>query len=429
MKSLHRAVYRVLIFMMALPGSLGYADDYHYVNMLVGDRAIGLGGAYTAVSDDPAGCYYNPAGIALVPLSGLSASANAFYRSLKSYKSAMADVEGNTINWDQESFSILPNFFGVVKKYGNGTIGFSYAVADSIQRRQKQDFQNIESNLTDNYIEVLTININDNDKTYYCGPSYAYRLSDFLSVGGTLYFYYRDKELIRNQLLIFEDGQHYLINYYETGVDFGIKPSLGIIWEPYDRIAVGFTFSKIYISSSDNETQLIYRDTTSTDPDTTGSAAYDFSDTNTIYFGTSENTTTGEFPVTYSLGLAYFVSSTFLVSGDMVYSEQVKEKESVLNFFVGMEYYFSENVAVRAGLYSDYSNTASLSTNRANQSEHVDIYGSTISLTYFRGTAGITLGFLYGFGKGDAQIVSNSTTIQDVDIDNIAVFLSAAYSY
>ena len=44
-----------------------FADDLHYVNMLVGNRAAGLGGAYTAISDDPTGCYYNPAGIAFSP--------------------------------------------------------------------------------------------------------------------------------------------------------------------------------------------------------------------------------------------------------------------------------------------------------------------------------------------------------------------------
>ena len=43
--------------------TMAFADDYHYVNLLVGNRASGLGGAYTALSDDPAGCFYNPAGI------------------------------------------------------------------------------------------------------------------------------------------------------------------------------------------------------------------------------------------------------------------------------------------------------------------------------------------------------------------------------
>lgn len=32
-----------------------------YIKFLPGDRASGIGGAYTAVSDDPSGSFYNPA--------------------------------------------------------------------------------------------------------------------------------------------------------------------------------------------------------------------------------------------------------------------------------------------------------------------------------------------------------------------------------
>jgi hypothetical protein len=41
----------------------------------------------------------------------------------------------------------------------------------------------------------------------------------------------------------------------------------------------------------------------------------------------------------------------------------------------------------------------------------------------------ITLGMSYGLGEGEAQIVANSTTIQDAEIENLAVYISAAYSY
>ena len=405
-----------LIFFVA-PGV--FADDFHYVNMLVGDRAAGLGGAYTAISDDPAGCFYNPAGIAFTPYISLSASANVFSTSVKTYKRALRDVNGNALDWEQESSSLLPNFFGMVRKFGSGKLGLSYAVSDSIQRRQKQTFYNIRSIYPDNNIETYTININDNDKTYLFGPSYAYEFSDSFSIGVTLYIYYRDLEIIRTQLLQFEQGQHYLVNYYERKADWGYKPILGAIWEPLDKLAIGLSFSKIYVTSSDNQQQLIFRNTLSPD----------FSDTNTISFQSSMDSEEDKFPLATSLGLAYFASSRLLFSGDIHYYEKVSDKEAIYNYSLGTEYYFTDTLAARAGFFTDKANTPSLSSSNVNQPEHIDIYGVTLSLSLFHRTSSITLGMSYGLGEGEAQIVANSTTIQDAEIENLAVYISAAYSY
>jgi hypothetical protein len=303
------------------------------------------------------------------------------------------------------------------------------AAGSTGSRRQKQNFTNIQSNLTNNDIDLLTININDSDRTYFFGPSYAYQFSSSLSIGGSLYVYYRDKELIRNQILLFEQGQHYLLNYYETSTDWGYRPILGIMWEPIEKISFGFTLSKIYITSSENETQLITKDTTLDNPDIIGSVSYDYSNTDTIYFGDSNNKNKGDFPLTLSFGMAYFVSPKLLFSGDIVYSEEIAEKGSVVNFSIGTEYYFSEKYAIRAGFYSDYANTPDLSSGFINQTENIDLYSASLSFTVYHSSAGITLGCLYGFGDGDAQIISNSAVIQDVEISNLAVYLSANYNY
>jgi len=415
------------LILFVVPGV--FADDFHYVNMLVGNRAAGLGGAYTALSDDPAGCYYNPAGIAFSPHISLSASVNAFSTSTKAYKDALRDVNGNTLDWKQESSSLLPNFFGMVRKFGPGKLGLSYAVPDSIRRQQKQAFHNIKSYLPGNPIETYTININDNDETYLFGPSYAYKLSDSFTVGATLYIYYRDVQVIRTQLLQFEQGQNYLISYYDTKKDWGYKPILGVIWEPSDKLAIGLSASKVYITSTDHEEQVIFRDTSSGVPYLMDSTIYDFSNTNTIYYSSTSDTEKDKFPLATSLGLTYFVSSRLLFSGDIRYYDEVSDKEAIFNFSLGTEYYFTDSLAVRAGLFTDKANTPSLSSSEVNQPEHIDIYGASLSFTAFHKRSSITLGMSYGFGEGEAQVVANSTAIQDAEIRNFAAYLSASYSY
>ena len=411
--------YIVSFFFVFLVAPGVFADDSHYVNMLIGNRASGLGGAYTALSDDPAGCYYNPAGIAFSPHTSLSASVNALSLSTKTYKDAMRDTSGNTLDWEQESSSLLPNFFGIVRKFGRGKLGLSYAVPDSIQRQQKQTFNNIKSIFPGNPIQKYTININDNDKTYLFGPSYAYECSDSFTFGATLYAYYRDMEIIRTQLLQFEQGHYTLINYYETKTTWGYKPILGVIWEPLDKLAIGLSATKIFVTSSDHDSQLILSDTSGT---------YSISE-NTINLTRTTDTEKDKFPLATSLGFTYFASSRLLFAGDIKYYEKVSDKEAVLNYFLGTEYYFTDSLAMRAGFYTDMANTPSVSSNKTNQREHIDIYGASLSFTMFQKRSSITLGMSYGFGEGEAQVVSNSTAIQDAQIRNLAAYLSASYSY
>ena len=408
-----------LLIGLFVPVSMALADDYHYVNLLVGNRASGLGGAYTAISDDPAGCFYNPAGIAFASSNSLSASVNAFNTETKKYKKTMQDVNGQKKSWKQKSSSLLPNFFGVVKKIGSNAIGLSYAVTNSTLRRQDQNFTNLSSII--GTIQRFEINIDDSDRTYLFGPSYAYKISDNLSVGTTLYVYYRDLKLIRNQLLLFEQGEHYLSNYYTTKVEWGLKPNIGLMWEPIDKVSLGLSLSKIYVSSSDNKYQRILRDTTNQEND--------FSDTNTISFTTSDSGETDDLPFQTTLGLAYFVSSSLLFSTDLSYYENIGNREAVINFAVGTEYYFNEKWAVRGGFWSDFANTPKLSSNKVNQPEHIDLFGTSLSLTFFQRQASVSLGCSYSFGDGEAQVIADYSTIQDVEIRATTLYISAGYSF
>ena len=39
------------------------AQAIHYRSLPIGERAMGLGGAFTGIADDPSATYYNPAGM------------------------------------------------------------------------------------------------------------------------------------------------------------------------------------------------------------------------------------------------------------------------------------------------------------------------------------------------------------------------------
>ena len=86
------------------------ADQFHYKNLLIGDRAIGLAGAYIGVSDDASGIFYNPAGLGFALSNDISGSANALYKRKIVYKETVGKD-----NFTEKSGGTLPSFLELCK--------------------------------------------------------------------------------------------------------------------------------------------------------------------------------------------------------------------------------------------------------------------------------------------------------------------------
>lgn len=391
-----------------------FADEYHYNNILIGDRAAGMGGAYTAISDDPSGLYYNPAGIVYAAGSNLSASANAFHMTQTKYNKAITWNDKGVIggnDWVRSSSALLPNFFGIVQPLGKGKVGFSYAVTDSTLENQDQVFTNIPG------INRYVINFNRKDNTYNFGPSYAIKVNDRFSVGATLYAHYRENEWILNRYKDLPTGADWLNVYYQTN-ESGIKPIVGFMWTPIDKLSLGLKMSQTKVFSSDVNVQKMYKT--------------DTSNTVTRYDLTINEKQ--EHPFSTTLGVAYFQTSAFLVSGDLSYYAKTSDpnfgdKEATWNAALGTEYYASERWALRAGLFTNRANTPVINNGDNNKLDHVDLYGGSLSMTYFTRQSSVTLGGSYSYGAGKAQVSDNTTDIQDVESQSETIFLSAGYSY
>ncbi len=160
----------LLITIIAITNTV-IADELHYNNMLIGDRASGMGGAYTAISDDASGLYYNPAGIVFAEDKKLSASVNAFHSTTTTYKGVLGGSD-----WTRDSSALVPNFFGVTQKFGDSYLGFSYAVTDSVVENQDSRFTTVAN------IPEFIVNVNNRDTTTLIGPSYAVDLTDSLNL-------------------------------------------------------------------------------------------------------------------------------------------------------------------------------------------------------------------------------------------------------
>jgi long-subunit fatty acid transport protein len=431
----------ILSAMISCMAATAAADELHYTNLLIGDRASGMGGAYTAVSDDATGLYYNPAGIAYAVGRNFSASVNAFYDNVKTYKNVLSNGNGYT----RKSSSLLPNYFGVVQPLGRFKVGLSYAVPDSITEDQQQTVSNFPLNPSIQpfnpgaNISSYTVNYKNEYNVYNFGPSIATELTDNFSAGLTLYYYQKTQSYMLNQLTLTSNGGYELIDQYFHTNEWGVRPILGFMWSPMNAVSIGLAFSKIFIEGSNTNFMNTYvRNNIAIDNNP--------EDTNRTILpnGASGSNAKREYPTQISLGAAWFPTASLLVSGDIKYFTKVNEQdfvvngqsyvlrqyaEPVTNYALGTEYYFTKNWAIRAGLYTDKSNAENVETGGINQPEHVDLYGGTLSISSFSRNTSVTLGGGITDGTGKAQILSNSTNIQDTVSRSWTLFLSSTYSY
>jgi hypothetical protein len=68
-----------------------------FLNIDVGPRAVGMGGAYSSIADDPSACYWNPAGLADIKGHVLMLQHNRYYLDLKHEFAAYCASMGNKV--------------------------------------------------------------------------------------------------------------------------------------------------------------------------------------------------------------------------------------------------------------------------------------------------------------------------------------------
>lgn len=364
-----------------------------------------MGGAYSAISDDPSGLYYNPAGIAHAAGASLNGSVNAYNSTYSEYKNVFGDK-----SWKRTSSGLIPNFFGLIQPFAGGMAGFSVVVTDAVADDQDQHF----SNFTPTggvAVQDYYINFNNQDTTYNIGPSFAYKPRDDIAVGLSLYGHYRKQQFILNQQVYLATTEQVWTNSYFQIVEYGINPVLGLMWSPFERLSVGMTLRKTVLLQSSSRAQTTNKEAT---------------DVVISQPAVSTFTERREQPLQLNIGGAYFANDRLLFSADVTWNQSAGNRQSVVNFAAGSEYYLNSQWALRTGLFSNLANTPKLSAAQTGQLEHVDLYGGSFSVTHFTRNSSLSLGINGSLGNGQAQV---STGVQELQMWTLTTFIAASNSF
>lgn len=330
----------VTLSLIAFNVSISWGTSYG-----VGARAIGMGGAYTAVADDVYAPYWNPAGIVQTPHFGLTFGAG-FQGDLEKLSNMQDALSNNQMpaREDMNQSYFLNGYLGLITRYfalsGYGDFQLNTVMDDT---------QNVGvgTNLTGEGYGVLTF-------AFIVGESLAIGVnlkSVAAAYGEAVLPTFPDTALVngtpeqQNQFLY--DVQHYTAHTaYNTGT--GTACDIGTLLLLTPEVTLGFTAHNLF-------TQI--------DPDegnyTPYTLSYNGDSSNpqvTLVEGTPTNYTHSlEIPKTYTLGMAYrpFDTTTLAIdvesitntSNDQIRIHAGLEQTALWDFFALRVGYFTNKGA------------------------------------------------------------------------------------
>ncbi len=442
------------------------ADENHYINLFVGDRAAGLAGAYTAIADGPEGAFYNPAGLAYSSSKYFSLSVNAVQFKMLYYHKVFPKPDQTPFDYIRYSFSFIPNFFGFIQKQKHFTFAITVTSADSefYDQRDNATIMNRYPFLLDKAFPTnLNVNFNYTDMVYEIGPSFAFLLHKKVSLGFNAFIKYRDKKLISQTIYKMTTPVDYFqdSSIYKNERIIGMNFQLGLQFMPIDKLSIGYSIStpfdivNIQTYQKTESAKLKYLDLT-------GDLQFQDKDeitNNTLkVLNIAENGLFRPLYIKQALGICVFISKSMLLSLDgylyipiqhlnasqqvirYQYNSSTQKFDEVLlgeserlniigNVAIGYEWYITPNFPLRLGFFTNFTNTQVINEGDINRKDYIHMFGGSLTFGFATSDLCVNLGIVASGGSGKAQIIGGVVNIQTVDALSMNVFISGGYQF
>ena len=427
--------HRWVLGCLFLLASAARADETHDQTFLVGERALGMGGAATGVANEPAAVYYNPAGLVLVPADALAAnlSINAYDRRV------VEDGYGSPIGTrDLRATSRpgIPVFASTVKRFGprdaNGrrphAFAFSTVTPSQVRLQWDIDARNEATGVSE------TLEVEQERRVTFFGPSLGIRLRDDLAIGVSAFLvttrlrHREDSTIVTDlrfdpELGVFRNDT---LSVRETRAKLTTRHALvrvGALWMPTAAWWVGLMFQPPGLELTDSGSirdRRSFADLLSVPPYAT-------------YSSTVARGLPAAQPIPWELrvGTSWSPNDAITVAADVSvygrpprartfgspdpdpitgavpqpgdYFVQSWRRRANFNVSLGFEGVVAERVPLRFGVFTDRSAAPDVPA-ETNVYAHpqVNRYGASFSIGYRSGRYDLNVGTAVLYGRGDA---------------------------
>lgn len=400
------------------------ADDARYQDYPVGSRAMVLGGAFAALSDDPSGLYYNPAGICDARRLNVNVSASLYGFESQS-QGAIQIGNGSFSLAALDTLNVIPGEAGLLK--GVGALderGTPFAYGFDVTVPQFRSYGTDASTPFQVHTRVM-------DRTFNVAAGVGARLTDQINVGFALHYVLRLFETSEDALNVGGSAANPSVGVYHATANFengNLVGLLGVKWHSSEQWVLGGALGLPGVPLHSGGSVTV-QDVVS-DP---GSP-------NQVHVLTSGVNSRTYVPAMARLGVAYVIPHRATLSGqitghlgtsyDRFSVDQAVEqrlrvqdhiaRDPVVDLNLGGEYLWSPQYSVALGLFTSRSgapefqlNPDGTLANGSSRQPRVSLYGATGTLGLIGQHSISRIGMSVAYGTGQDAIPNDPTGIVD----------------
>lgn len=299
-----------------------------------GQKALGMGGAFSAYNKDASAAYYNPGALAMLDSGRYISIGSTLVMPKTSFLSA------NTSKiYEMESQAFTPSYlYAAIPVSKNFTAGLSVNSPYGLGTKWEDNW------------EGRSVSQEVNLKTFYIQPTLSYQITDNFSVGGGLVYAYGDV-LVRRQIGEINS------NAKLTGNASGFGFNAGIFGKIQDELSFGITYRsnvKFNLDKGKATFSNVPASLTNQFPEQSFKSTLKLPSTLSVGFTNRINQKVliaFEFNLT---GWSSYDSLNFDFENAATPDSRAGRKyEDAMAFRVGSEYAHSDKLALRAGLFYD----------------------------------------------------------------------------
>ena len=402
-------------------------QDSNFRPYLIGGRAGGMGGAFTALSDDGSGGYYNPGGLAFTTAPSISLSVNVYGLVGGRIQDALGD--GHDFNYqDLNVFPVATAGISKLKEVdprsgaAKHTLFISVFIPDGITNDDR-DQLDLPGNAFFRRLSVQTL---------WLGGGYALRLGT-VGLGFGAYGLLGSETNFFDLDVIDSSGTPFEILTSRTDLStVSFVASAGVRWDVDDHLKLGLSlftpavgwgsrdsFGRVAISIAGRA----------------GAAAQQVNGLHAspaVPLRVQAGAAWSSGPLTVSADVVFLGPRHFVDNPEQTPQALQREviRRMVVNPSLGVEYVFAKKFPVRAGFFTDFAASDPYKLDTYNTS-HVDHYGLTFSVGLLTEHVKTDLGLTAWYGTGTDVIPQNLdfTVFKRTPATEYAVFVSLATAY